>query len=751
MNARESTDPMKHGPVSFSGRLAQWIDHNSWGAVLLWLFAFAVSIPMAVLLQDSLSPSSAIDGTESALVERLAETKFGTDPRQGVVLVVAGLRPAHEVADKDLLRSTVEAVRSLPQVAEARSIIDIPSGLMVGADGTGALIMAQILPGADARELGASLRRLADGIEQQAASTGRDLRLHWTGKLFVQADVVEASKRGARVGELSALPLALLLLVIVFGSILAALCPIVSAVVAVSVSAGVAGLITVLLPWSPSVLLQNVISLIGLGLAIDYSLLTVSQFHEATEAGLPPRRAAVAAAAKSAPTILLAGSSVMLGFAALLLVPVGEIRSIGVGGLLASLLAVLTATTLLPAVLALLAPRIALGRAPAGSEGGQQFLAGVARKICQRPWTFLLVSAMPLVLLSLPMQGLKITAPSEGWLSREAESTRGLEALIEIGRRGLANEILVVAETPATDTFLDASGWAWAHDIYDRLAVLADVDSVIALPRSLSAKLSPETLQGLPRRTLDPLLSADNRTMLFRVFPANDVGFDGLERLVERIRALGREASVDITAPRIMVGGVPGSTVDYGAIVRSWMPYVIGLVILGAFLVLAAVFRSPVVAAKAVLLNLLSVGAAFGLATLVFIDGYGATLIGVDNPVEGVFPAMPLIVFCAVFGVSMDYEVFLIARIAAARRAQPGETAAIIRGTAETGMVITLAAAIMILVFGAFVATDFLPAKMLGFTLAAAVFIDATIVRIVMSPALMRLAGRWNWWPRMGN
>jgi RND superfamily putative drug exporter len=176
---------------------------------------------------------------------------------------------------------------------------------------------------------------------------------------------------------------------------------------------------------------------------------------------------------------------------------------------------------------------------------------------------------------------------------------------------------------------------------------------------------------------------------------------------------------------------------------------VIGLVVLGAFLVLAAAFRSPVVSAKAVLLNLFSVAAAFGLATLVFIDGYGTSLIGVQGPVDGVFPAMPLIVFCAVFGVSMDYEVFLISRIAAARRTEPGETAAIVRGVAETGMVITFAAAIMILVFASFTATDFMPSKMLGFTLATAVFLDATIVRILMSPALMRLAGRWNWWPGM--
>ena len=382
-----------------------------------------------------------------------------------------------------------------------------------------------------------------------------------------------------------------------------------------------------------------------------------------------------------------------------------EIRSIGIGGVLASVLAVFVSTTLLPAVLGLLAPRLARGRGPAGGARARRTFAAVAQSVCRRPGVFLLLSAIPLLLLALPVQGLKITAHYENWLPPEAQSTRGVEALVEMGRRGLANEILVVAEAPASDMFLSESGWAMAHDLYGRLAVQDDIDSVIALPRSMSAKLKPETLQNIPRRTLDPLLSSDNRTMLFRVIPDSELDYHGLERLVRRIRAFDDRDQAGRHAPTIVVGGMPASTVDYVEMVWRWMPYVIGLVILGAFLVLATAFRSPVVALKAVLLNLFSVSAAFGLATLVFLDGYGASLIGVQAPVDGVFPAMPLIVFCAVFGVSMDYEVFLISRIASARRIELGETAAIVRGISETGMVITFAAAIMILVFGSFTVT----------------------------------------------
>lgn len=749
MKDEPDDDDVHHDRTSLWGRLARSIAAHPWWLLFLWLIVFAVSVPSAIVLQEHLTPTRTIAGTESAHVDRLMAETFGRDSRRSAVLILAGLRPVHEPADAQILESTVESVRAWPQVLRANSILDVPSGLMVGTDDTGAIITIQLRPDADARALKGTLRDLADEIRRQSTGRDQELHLYWTGNFFLRADVAQASERGAREGELTALPLTLLLLVGVFGSVRAALCPVLSAIVAVVVSIGCAGLMTVLLPWSPSVLMQNVISLIGLALAIDYSLLTVHQFRRATEYGVAPREAIISAAERSAPTIVLAGSSVFLGFAALLMVPIEEIRAIGVGGVLASVLAAFVSITLLPAVLGLLAPRLARGRGPAGGARARRFFAAVTQAVCRRPAVLLLVSAVPLVLLALPMHGLRITAQDESWLPRDAPSTRGVEALVEMGRRGLANEVLVAAESPPGETFLGESGWALAHAIYERLAVLDNIDSVIALPRTMSAKLTPETLQGIPRRTLDPLLSSDNRTMLFRVIPESDLSYTELERLVRRIRALDIGDRADWQDATVRVGGMPASTVDYVDIVEGWMPYVIGLVILGAFLVLAAAFRSPVVASKAVLLNLFSVAAAFGLATLVFLDGHGAWLLGVQGPVEGVFPAMPLIVFCAVFGVSMDYEVFLISRIASARRVESGETAAIVRGISETGMVITFAAAIMILVFGAFTATGFLPAKMLGFTLATAVFLDATIVRIVMSPALMRLAGRWNWWPGM--
>jgi putative drug exporter of the RND superfamily len=223
-----------------------------------------------------------------------------------------------------------------------------------------------------------------------------------------------------------------------------------------------------------------------------------------------------------------------------------------------------------------------------------------------------------------------------------------------------------------------------------------------------------------------------------------------LPPLVPRHRdspAGGRSRSLADAISGILVGGLPAYEAEYQDQVRARAGMVIALVVAGSFVALLVGFRSLLVPVKAVVLNLLSVAAAFGAAVLVFQDGYGIRFLGLSAPIDGLFPAVPLVVFCLVFGFSMDYEVFLVARVAEAARRGADEEAAVADGVARTGGVITSAAAIMVVVFAAFALSEFLLIKILGFTLAAAIFIDATLVRMAVGPALLRLAGRWNWWP----
>jgi RND superfamily putative drug exporter len=242
-------------------------------------------------------------------------------------------------------------------------------------------------------------------------------------------------------------------------------------------------------------------------------------------------------------------------------------------------------------------------------------------------------------------------------------------------------------------------------------------------------------------------VSRDGRATLVEVVPREGVDPGEVAAMVRELRAGAGPGATGVAGARLLVGGLPAFNVDYEAAVRRSFPPVVALVVGGTLLALCVAFRSALVPVKAVALNLLSVAAAFGVVVLVFQDGHGASLLGLASPIDGTFAAVPLIVFCVVFGLSMDYEVFLVARVAEARRSGLDEGGALAEGLARTGGVITSAAAIMATVFGAFTLGDFVLIKVLGVALASAVVIDATLIRVAVGPALLALAGRWNWWP----
>ncbi len=255
------------------------------------------------------------------------------------------------------------------------------------------------------------------------------------------------------------------------------------------------------------------------------------------------------------------------------------------------------------------------------------------------------------------------------------------------------------------------------------------------------------SLLDISRDTRRTFLSSDGRAALIEVLPASSVSLRGQVNWVREIRKTGALALTGVPGATLLVGGIPALNADYESIIKDRLPPVTGLVVGGTLLALLCGFRSVFVAVKAIALNLFSVAASFGALVLVFQDGHGSRFLGVPGGTGSVFPLVPIVAFAIVFGLSMDYEVFLVARVLEARRSGLSELDAIPEGMARTAGLITSAAAIMIVVFAAFTFGSFLVVKMIGFTLAVAVLIDATLVRIVIGPALLRLAGDWNWWP----
>jgi RND superfamily putative drug exporter len=303
----------------------------------------------------------------------------------------------------------------------------------------------------------------------------------------------------------------------------------------------------------------------------------------------------------------------------------------------------------------------------------------------------------------------------------------------------------VILELPTDSIVQTDSGWNALDRFSKRLASDPRSDRVISL--TSIAESDRSGLGNLSRETRRTFLSRDGRAALIEVLPTASVSLNDQVNWVRELRKTGAAALTGIPGATLRIGGIPALTADYQTIVRDRFASVMALVVGGTLMALFGGFRSLFAAVKAIALNLLSVAASFGALVLVFQDGHGSSFLGVREGTGSIFPIVPIVAFAIVFGLSMDYEVFLVARVLEARRSGLSESEAIPEGLARTAGLITSAAAIMIVVFAAFTFGNFLVVKMLGFTLAVAVFIDATLVRIVIGPALLRIAGDWNWWP----
>jgi len=721
--------------------------------VLLWIVIVAALAPFAMRVEDELEVAARVDGSESALVDEFLEQRFASPFARFAVLVISGV-PAPDVADgADALRRITATLATNPAAEGLFSYLDARDSVFVAPDGRGTFVVVGLSNTAPPDALIPDLRRTTSTLERDLRARWPDIALRWTGEAALNFDLRGTSADDAEAAERRVLPLTLLLLFLAFGAVTAALLPIGAGVLAIIISLGAA--VAIATRWPLSILLQNVVSMLGLGLGIDYALLTVSRFREAMATGLSAEDAAADAAEHAGHTIAVSGIAVAIGFAALLVVPLNELRAIAVGGLLVTAVSVLIATTLLPGVLAWLGPRVGRPgrslldrlrrREPVAVEASGWMRWG--RWVSAHPVRVLVVAGVPLIALGAQARRIDTELPRGDWLPASMESAIAAHDLERMGRSGIINTIRVVLEFPPGTTALDATGWRATMEIAERLASDARVAQVRSLPLLVGGGVpNPILLMMVPDPVRRSFISTDERATLIEVLPR-----EGLEQ--RTLTALAREwratAAVDFGGPRGMrtwIGGLPAFNADYQDAVAGRLPLVAALVLGGTLIVLFIAFRSILVPLKAVVLNLLSVIGAFGAVVLVFQDGIGASLFGV-TPADGLFPAVPIIVFCIVFGLSMDYEVFLIARVAEARRAGADDATALATGLARTGGVITSAAAIMIVIFAAFTLGEFLLMQMLGFALAAAVLLDATIVRIAVGPALLRLAGRWNWWP----
>jgi RND superfamily putative drug exporter len=726
---------------------ANVVVERRWWIIAIWLTLAALVIPSASHVEQRLDVAASVPGSESEHVQKLIASRFpAAFSSYAVVVVTGGASPASPDG-RTILTQLRRGLSGLPVVTRTLSYLDAADSAFVGANGETYMVVGLKPAGRRPDELVPYLRDATRSVQLGLHERFPELQLRWTGEIALNYDLRKTSAADARNAERRVLPITALMLLLAFGAVAAALLPTIAGALSISLALGGAVLLTHFFPLS--LLLQNIVVMLGLGLGIDYALLMVGRFREGLLEGMLSRDAARLAAEKAGHTIALSGASVAIAFSALLIVPVNEMRSIAVGGLLVIVVAVLLATSLLPALLSFMGARINAGRIRGLSLGtASERWRRWGRFVCAHPLAVLVLASAPLGAIALQATRLTSDLPRGDWLPRDMESSRAFRTLTGMRTSGIVNAVRVVVEFPRAATWDSQSGWAALRLVSAKLAADPRVSRVRSLTTA-TGLISPnlDVLAALPSDVRGSMASADGRLALIEVLPTEEAGARGAGEMVRDLRRMAPESLLGLPGTVVRVGGLPALNVDYETSTLGHFKTIVLVVVAVTLVSLLLGFRSALIAIKAIALNLFSVAVAFGAVVLVFQDGHGIRALGLDGALGGTFPAIPLIVFCVVFGLSMDYEVFLVARIAEAKAGGMSEDDAIVEGLARTGGLISSAAAIMIAVFAAFTLGDFVLIKILGFALSVAVLVDATVMRLAVGPALLKLGGRWNWWP----
>jgi RND superfamily putative drug exporter len=507
-----------------------------------------------------------------------------------------------------------------------------------------------------------------------------------------------------------------------------------------------------------SVFVQNIASMIGLGVGIDYSLFVLNRFRYERQLGKDPEAAAAATVAHAGKAVAFSGLTVIIGLSSLLVPSSSILRSVAMGGIMAVLAAALAALSLLPVLLVYLGDWIEEPRRLTrlmSRLGRAGFWHSWAMGVMRRPAVFIVLGLAALIALAVPATGLRTGALGVKMLGDDAQSRRGYDLIAEsfgAGRIGPV-QVVVQPEGSLTDPTTVAA-------VYELSAAL-DADPRVDEARSY-AYFDPEWsladyqrvfaggFDALPeesRQSLARVVNLEGGADTALVFATlySEPESEEADSLVGDLRSEIIPSIEGLRGYRVLVGGPTALERDVRLELYGKYPLVVAFVLAATFVLLTILFRSLVIPAKAVFMNLLSLFAAYGFLVLVFQDGHGDDLLGFTSAgfVNWVTPVM---LFCILFGLSMDYEVFLLSRIREFRDRGHGTRESVAMGLERTGGVISGAALIMIVVFSAFALSPIIIVKELGLSLAVAVFLDATIIRVLLVPSLMRVLGPWNWW-----
>jgi RND superfamily putative drug exporter len=730
-------------------RLGQWCHDRRRLVLALWIVALFVSNGIAGAVGDDYRQDFTLPGAESTAGFEILESAFeGQGAGQTGTIVFQADQGVGDPEVEAAMTALFEEVATLDGVSRVESPYASDRGL-VSEDGTIAYANVEFPEDVDFADAAA----VRDDIRDQAPDLD-GLRVELGGFIFAEFEEPSSEALG--------LAFAVIILIVAFGSVLAMGLPVAVALVAIGI--GGAGVI----------LFSNVIEvpefapfigiMIGLGVGIDYALLIITRHREQLHVGHTVRESVAIAMDTAGRSVLFAGATVVVSVLGMLLMGIGFVQGLAVTAAVTVALTVGASLTLLPAFLGfageniertkrrglIAATLVAVGLVGFGLSLDPLMaafplalvvlLVGTfvpalqvevthrppkprretlayrwSRVIQRRPWPFALAGTAVLLLLAVPVLSLRLAFSDESNFAEDTTTRQAYELLVEGFGAGFNGPLFLVAEVEPGDD----------------LGALGAVNAALEADPAVASVLGPQP-------------SADGTAVRWFVAPTNGPQDEATEALVQRLRADVLPPVEEATGSEIRVTGIVAANIDASALMAERIPIFFGAVLLLSFLLLMVVFRSLLVPLKAVIMNLLSIGAAYGIMVALFQWGWGSGLTNVQpGPVE---PWMPMMLFAIVFGLSMDYEVFLLSRVREEWVRTGDSRTSVADGLAATARVITAAAAIMVVVFGSFVLEDDRTFKLMGTGLASAIFLDATIVRMLLVPATMELLGDRNWW-----
>jgi RND superfamily putative drug exporter len=722
----------------------EWIGHTAyrwrWAVVVAWLLTFVVALPFLPRIQEPLKVGGfSSSQTDAARASAVLQRDLGFSASTVVVLFQSENLVATDPKFVAEVRAALAGVRTVPNVTDV--VLPTSDPGLVSADGHTAYALVGLnLPPEQAQRDVPAFRA--------ALRTPPDLTVLVAGAPAFYADIEAVSERDLRRAEVIAFPFAAIALLLVFGSVVAAAVPL--AVGGLGVTAVLLALFGIAHVADLSIFVLNLATMLGLGLAVDYSLFVTSRYREELHRRGDVADAIEATIATAGRAIFFSGLTVLIGLSGLALFNFMFLRSVGIAGVVVVFFSVLAALTLLPAVLGVIGTRIdrfrLLRSRARPTDAEQGFWSALARRVMRHPLVVLVPTLGLLLLLGTPFLHVDVSSPDATILPKNLPSRQAFDRLVAEYGPGEISPFVIVVQSP-TSIFSPTNAGA-LYDLTERLRTdprVARVQSIAAFDGDVTRDQAI-TLIGLRRRlgglgVETPLgQAANDKTAVVLVYTRTYPNSAENKALLRDVRGL--RPGGDLT---FQVGGGTAEIVDTVDLMYGDFPRAVALIVIATYVVLLLLFRSVVLPLKAILMNALSIVASYGALVYIFQDGHFGRLLDFA-PLGYVEASLPVVMFCVLFGLSMDYEVFLLSRIREEWDRTGDNAASVAIGLQRSGRIITSAALIVVVVTASFVSADVILIKALGLGIALAVALDATVVRALLVPATMRLLGSWNWW-----